>query len=74
MSGDDQREDTSEAPLRAADVLGGLTGRRVSSALYAVESRAGMLALTDRQCRGAGDLRGDGRHRRARLPRGPQVG
>jgi amino acid permease len=38
----------SEAtPLRPEDVLGGLTGRRVSTALYAVESRAGLLALAD---------------------------
>lgn len=38
----------SEAtPLRPEDVLGGLTGRRVSAALYAVESRAGLLALAD---------------------------
>ncbi len=35
------------APLRPEDVLGGLTGRRVSAALYAVESRAGLLALSD---------------------------
>jgi amino acid permease len=34
--------------LRPEEVLGGLTGRRVSSALYAVESRAGLLALADR--------------------------
>src|SRR5690606_19901951 len=38
----------SEAtPLRPEDVLGGLTGRRVTAALYAVESRAGLLALAD---------------------------
>ncbi|WP_153394986.1 aromatic amino acid transport family protein [Ornithinicoccus halotolerans] len=39
---------TATDPLRPEEVLGGLTGRRVSSALYAVQSRAGLLALADR--------------------------
>lgn len=35
-------------PLTADEVLQGLTGKRVSTALHAIESRAGLLALTDR--------------------------
>ncbi|USQ76273.1 aromatic amino acid transport family protein [Ornithinimicrobium cryptoxanthini] len=42
--------DTEDAQpsLTAAEVLRGLTGQRVSTALHAIESRAGLLALTRR--------------------------
>ena len=36
--------------LSRAELLGGLSGRRVSSALYVIESRAAYLALKARSC------------------------